>query len=129
VRTNLKPNEGRYDRFGWRVAAKPGDVSAGRLTETHEYFHRQLDETTAFGGLTTTAAALADALPDDVWSMRRDRLEDMSDLVHASSPTNSTTVHHLTRLDFGVATSQALAGMRGSNTMGVQPWPQGGHRS
>jgi hypothetical protein len=50
-----------YNHFGWRVRATPVDTSAGRLAETHEYFHRQLDETTAFGGLLATVAALADA--------------------------------------------------------------------
>jgi hypothetical protein len=73
---------GRYDWFGWHVAATPAEVAAGRLVETHEYFHRQLDDTTAFGGLTTTVAALADARRQDRWSELRDRLQAMSDLVH-----------------------------------------------
>jgi hypothetical protein len=75
---------GRYDWFGWRVGAAPSDVAADRLVETHEYFHRQLDDTTAFGGLTTTVAALADARQQDRWSDLRDRLQAMSDLVHES---------------------------------------------
>jgi hypothetical protein len=73
---------GRYDHFGWRVSATPLDISVGRLTETHEYFHRQLDDTTAFGGLIGTIAALADVHPDDRWSEVRRRLQDMTDLVH-----------------------------------------------
>jgi hypothetical protein len=78
------PQAGRYDWFGWRVGAAPGEVDAGRLLETHEYFHRQLDDTTAFGGLTTTAAALALALPESRWTEVRDRLQALSDLVHES---------------------------------------------
>jgi hypothetical protein len=57
-------------------------VGSGRLTETHEYFHRQLDDTTAFGGLLSTAAALADALPDSRFPAVLDRLLAMCDLVH-----------------------------------------------
>lgn len=78
------PRPPRYDWFGWSVDAVPADVAAGRLAETHEYFHRQLDDTTAFGGLTTTVAALADALPNGHWPQLRDRLQAMSDLVHES---------------------------------------------
>src|SRR4051812_32381769 len=73
-----------YDHFGWRIAAAPIDVAEGRLAETHEYFHRQLDDTTAFGGLITTVAALADALPASRWHELRQRLLDVSDLVHES---------------------------------------------
>ena len=58
------------------------DVGQGRLAETHEYFHRQLDDTTAFGGLLGTVAALADALSDTQWAQLRFQLQDMSDLVH-----------------------------------------------
>jgi hypothetical protein len=36
-----------YDHFGWRVRAAPIETGRGRLAETHEYFHRQLDDTTA----------------------------------------------------------------------------------
>lgn len=60
---------------GWEVAD-------GRLAETHEYFHRQLDDTTAFGGLTSTVAALADSSLDERWVELRDRLLTMVDLVH-----------------------------------------------
>lgn len=58
------------------------DVGAGRLSETHEYFHRQLDDTTAFGGLTSTVAALADSSPDPSWGRKRRALLAMCDLVH-----------------------------------------------
>src|SRR5438046_2583848 len=73
-----------YDHFGWRVRATPIEVAAGRLAETHEYFHRQLDDTTAFGGLLGTIAALADAEPDGRWPGVREHLLAMSDLVHES---------------------------------------------
>jgi hypothetical protein len=73
-----------YDYFGWRVSAEPVDVAQGRLVETHEYFHRQLDDTTAFGGFTATVAALADAAPEERWPALRERLQAMSDLVHES---------------------------------------------
>jgi hypothetical protein len=76
------PAEGRYDWFGWQVASVATEIKGARLAETHEYFHRQLDDTTAFGGLTTTVAALADSLPEDYWRETPDRLRDMSDLVH-----------------------------------------------
>ncbi len=76
------PYPPRYDWFGWSVDAVQVEITAGRLAETHEYFHRQLDDTTAFGGLTTTVAALADALPDYRWAEVRDRLQAMSDIVH-----------------------------------------------
>lgn len=78
------PRAARYDWFGWSVDAAPAEVGAARLAETHEYFHRQLDDTTAFGGLTTTVAALADALSATHWLELRDRLQAMSDLVHES---------------------------------------------
>lgn len=77
------PRSGRYQWLGWTVpAASSGDVRAERLIETHDYFHRQLDDTTAFGGLVTTVASLADAVPDPAWHALRDRLQAMSDLVH-----------------------------------------------
>src|ERR1035437_602878 len=71
-----------YDHFGWRLRAAPVEVGQGRLAETHEYFHRQLDDTAAFGGLLGTVAALADSLPDARWPRVRIQLEAMSDLVH-----------------------------------------------
>jgi len=58
------PHSALYDHFGWRLRASQVEVGHGRLAETHEYFHRQQDDTTAFGGLLGTVAALADALPD-----------------------------------------------------------------
>lgn len=74
---------GRYQWFGWTVEATlDGDVALGRLTETHEYFHRQLDDTTAFGGLVTTLAALAEARPHEAWAEKRDLLQGYSELVH-----------------------------------------------
>ncbi len=76
------PSEARYDHFGWGVSGTVVAVGEGRLAETHEYFHRQLDDTTAFGGLTSTVAALADVLPDPTWIAMRRRLLTMSDLVH-----------------------------------------------
>jgi hypothetical protein len=76
------PAGGRYNWFGWQVGSVPSEPAAARLTETHEYFHRQLDDTTAFGALTTTIASLADAQPEGRWAEIRDRLQDMSDLVH-----------------------------------------------
>lgn len=79
-----RPAGSRYDWFGWHVGATPTELAAARLTETHEYFHRQLDDTTAFGGLTTTIASLAEAQPEMGWAGIRDRLQDMSDLVHES---------------------------------------------
>jgi hypothetical protein len=75
----------RYDHFGWHLRAAAVEVGPGRLAETHEYFHRQLDDTTAFGGLLGTVAALADAFPDDSrWRQMRRRLQDMTDVVHES---------------------------------------------
>lgn len=71
-----------YDHFGWRVPATPIDVGQGRLAETHEFFHRQLDDTTSFGSLMATVAALAEALPRERWTEVRGRLVAMSDLVH-----------------------------------------------
>jgi hypothetical protein len=77
------PRSGRYQWLGWTIpAASSGDVHAERLMETHEYFHRQLDDTTAFGGLVTTIASLVDSVPDPAWGAMRDRLQAMSDLVH-----------------------------------------------
>ncbi len=58
------------------------EVRQARLAETHEYFHRQLDDTTAFGGLLGTVAAVADAIPDSRWQLVRRQLQEMSDLVH-----------------------------------------------
>jgi hypothetical protein len=78
-----QPRGGRYQWSGWTVsAAGSTDVSLGRLTETHEYFHRQLDDTTAFGGLVTTVATLAEARPEGRWVGVRDRLVSYSDLLH-----------------------------------------------
>lgn len=77
-----RPAEGRYDWFGWQVGSSAVEPAAARLAETHEYFHRQLDDTTAFGGLTTTFASLVDSQPEGPWKDVRDRLKDMSDLVH-----------------------------------------------
>jgi hypothetical protein len=79
-----QPAGSRYDWLGWHVGAAPTELAAARLTETHEYFHRHLDDTTAFGGLTTTIASLAEAQPEMDWADIRDRLQDMSDLVHES---------------------------------------------
>lgn len=80
---NVRPIAGgQYQWFGWTVHANGGSsIAIDRLTETHEHFHRQLDDTTAFGGLITTIAALAEARPNDRWSEIRDRLQDMSDVV------------------------------------------------
>lgn len=44
--------------------------------------NRQLDDTTAFGGLVSTIAALADSRVDDRWDALRDRLLAMVDLEH-----------------------------------------------
>ena len=71
-----------YDHFGWRVRATPIDMRQGRLAETHEYFHRQLDDTTAFGGLIGTVAAVADSTADNKWKLARRHLQEMVDLVH-----------------------------------------------
>jgi len=79
-----QPAGSRYDWFGWQVGAAPTELAVARLTETHEYFHRQLDDTTAFGGLTTTVASLTEAQPQRGWADIRNRLQDMSDLVHES---------------------------------------------
>lgn len=78
------PPSARYDWFGWSVDAAPVETAAGRLAETHEYFHRQLDDTTAFGGLMTTIAAVADSVRSSEWIDRRDRLKSMCDIVHES---------------------------------------------
>jgi hypothetical protein len=76
-------HEAVYEHFGWRVHARPWETGLARLGETHEYFHRQLDDTTAFGGLTSTVAALVDALPgEEIWIDTRHRLLAMCDLVH-----------------------------------------------
>lgn len=79
----FKPSA-RYDWFGWSVDAAPVEVAAGRLAETHEYFHRQLDDTTSFGGLMTTVAALADSVASVDWLAMRDQLKAMCDVVHES---------------------------------------------
>lgn len=79
---SLGPHEAHYDHFGWGVSGAAVAAGHGRLAETHEYFHRQLDDTTAFGGLTSTVAALADVLPDPRWCHLRRRLLNVSDLVH-----------------------------------------------
>ncbi len=76
------PPSANYDWFGWSLDAGRTDVQLGRLVETHEHFHRQLDDTSAFGGLVTTVAALADGTGDPHWLELRDRLKSMSDLVH-----------------------------------------------
>ena len=61
----------------------PPDLAVARLTETHEYFHRQLDDTTAFGGLVGVCASIAAARPEEQgWARLRDRLQAMSDVVH-----------------------------------------------
>lgn len=74
---------GRYRWSGWAVdGISHADSSAARLTETHEYFHRQLDDTTAFGGLVGVYASLAVARPDGPWPGLRDRIQAMSDIVH-----------------------------------------------
>lgn len=78
-----QPTGGRYQWSGWTVPATAGaDVALARLTETHEYFHRQLDDTTAFGGLVTTVAAVSESLPDRRWIEVRDRLVSYADLLH-----------------------------------------------
>lgn len=84
VTDHVRPPSARYDWFGWSIDAAPVEMSAGRLAETHEHFHRQLDDTTAFGGLMTTVAALADSLGSSEWLERRDRLKSMCDIVHES---------------------------------------------
>lgn len=129
-----------YDHFGWRLRATPVDVGEGRLTETHEYFHRQLDDTTAFGGLITTVAALADSQPNARWAQVRQRLLDMSDLVHesfavgislvttqrrieplADYPTYDRHVRTVVRLvDAGVHPWVALAAVRAAATACMQ---------
>jgi hypothetical protein len=77
------PTQGLYRWSGWTVAGVPHpDLAVARLTETHEYFHRQLDDTTAFGGLVAVYAALVTARPGDGWDQARDRLQAMSDVVH-----------------------------------------------
>jgi hypothetical protein len=73
---------GLYDHFGWRVPGVRVPAEAGRLTETHEYFHRQLDDTTSYGSLVATVAALADAQSDGRWARILVDLREMSDLVH-----------------------------------------------
>ena len=74
---------GQYHWSGWTVAGvSHPDLAVARLTETHEYFHRQLDDTTSFGGLVGVCAALALARPDGGWERLRDRLQAMSDVVH-----------------------------------------------
>ena len=74
---------GQYRWSGWTVAGvSHADLGSARFTETHEYFHRQLDDTTAFGGLVGLCASLAAARPEDGWPVLRDRLQAMSDVVH-----------------------------------------------
>lgn len=94
---------GRYQWFGWTVSPTAGgDVSRKRLVETHEYFHRQLDDVTAFGGLVTTFAALAEARPEGTWADVRDRLQAMSDLLHETFAVGMsllTTQRQLVRIE------------------------------
>lgn len=74
---------GRYEWFGWTVSAASGvDIGLARLTETHEHFHRHLDDTTAFGGLVTTIAALAEAQPDQRWRRVHGQLVTQTDLLN-----------------------------------------------
>jgi hypothetical protein len=76
-------SSGRYRWSGWAIdGVSHADISAARLTETHEYFHRQLDDLTAFGGLVAVCASLAAARPDGRWTLLRDRVQAMSDIVH-----------------------------------------------
>lgn len=83
IKFPLNLHEAVYDHFGWRVQGRAWEIGPARLAETHEFFHRQLDDTTAFGGLTSTFAALGDALPDvEHWRSVHGRLLAMSDLVH-----------------------------------------------
>jgi hypothetical protein len=82
VESDAGAHTGRYQWFGWTVPAAAGDASTKHLIELHEEFHRALDEMTAFGGLVTTVAALAQADPDSRWPVARDRLQAMSDIVH-----------------------------------------------
>lgn len=93
---------GRYRWSGWTVAGvSQPDLALGRLTETHEYFHRQLDDTTAFGGLVAVCAVLATACPGEGWERMRDRLQAMSDLVHETYAVGMsllTTQRHLARV-------------------------------
>lgn len=84
VTDDVLPPSARYDWFGWSIDAAPVETAAGRLAETHEHFHRQLDDTTAFGGLMTTVAAMADSVRSSEWIERRDRLKSMCDIVHES---------------------------------------------
>lgn len=73
----------RYRWGGWIISGLArGDISGDRLIETHEHFHRLLDDTTAFGGLVTTWAALTETGLEGNWALIRDRLQAMSDLVH-----------------------------------------------
>jgi hypothetical protein len=114
-----------YDHFGWRLRAAPVEVGQGRLAETHEYFHRQLDDTTAFGGLLGTVAALADALPNAHWAQVRNQLQDLSDLVHETFAVGMSLlttqrrlepIHKYPTYDRHVRTAQRLVGAD------VHPW-------
>jgi hypothetical protein len=40
--------DGRDDWCGWPTGSAAVEPAEARLTETHKYFHRQLDDTTAF---------------------------------------------------------------------------------
>lgn len=115
-----------YDHFGWRLSGSHWEVGQGRLAETHEYFHRQLDDTTSFGGLTGTVAALADAQQaEGHWRDVRDRLLAMCDLVHETfavgaslltSQRSIEPIHGYPAYDRHVRTAQRLLGLH------VHPW-------
>lgn len=94
---------GLYRWSGWTVAGVPhDDLAVARLTETHEYFHRQLDDTTAFGGLVTVCASLVTACPGHDWERIRDRLQTMSDVAHETYAVGMsllTTQRQLDRVD------------------------------
>ncbi len=99
-RSGAPPGGAKYQWFGWTVSAVTGDdISGDRLTETHEYFHRQLDDTTAFGGLTQTLAALAEAQPERGWDDSRNCLQDMSDLVHETFAVGMSLLTNQRRLN------------------------------
>jgi hypothetical protein len=91
---------GLYRWSGWTVAGvAQTDRAVARLTETHEYFHRQLDDTTAFGGLVAVYASLAVACPGDGWERTRDRLQAMSDVLHETHAVGMSLLTSQRRLE------------------------------
>lgn len=126
VSGEAQPVGGRYQWSGWTVSVGTGaDVALARLTETHEYFHRQLDDTTAFGGLVTTVATLAEARPDEHWVDLREKLLSYADLLHETFAVGAsllTTQRRLDRVDGYPLYDRYVSVLLRLVGGGVHPW-------